>query len=141
MAITIENLIAGTEQLIANSDGSEYSLRTICNKTYYALFHATLIYLNIAHNYNEIIDKGAYSYMGTHEKLTTFLEDHIHIPKINTNKKYHLLVTILLASKKLRVDSDYFLDKHITEIELRQAKNQFTRALNILKELQQELPK
>lgn len=138
MPQNINELIDGTVQLgekALPNESDEYTKRLYCNRCYYTLYHATIEYLDKQHDYKNVVATSAYANMGSHNQVTKFLDEHIHIPKLNTHREYKSLVYRLKALKQLRVKADYFLDKTIEDIDCIQANNQFNNTLDLIKKL------
>lgn len=134
----LDELYEGTLNLAVNAlntSSTEYQRRLFCSRAYYTLYHKTINYLDVKHNYKQVVTTNAYRNMGSHNQLTTFLDDHIHIPKTNTHREYKSLVYRLKAMKQLRVKADYHLESLVDENDCILAENQFHKTIEIIDNL------
>mgnify|MGYP003626034681 CR=1 FL=1 len=136
MPISINELRKGVNSLSENIDNdssvSEFSYRSYCSKAYYTIYHTTKSFLNAQHNFDQVISNGAYSNMGTHKQLISFLDEHIHIPSFNHNREYRKLVYRLKTMRQHRVNADYYLDMDVDEVTYNQSKVQYEGSIEII---------
>ena len=139
MSVNIKELQQGVDSLSKAIDDtkpkSEFAYRNYCSKSYYTIYHQTKTFLNEKHNFDQVVENGAYHNMGTHQIIMNFLQEHIHIPDRHHNREYKKLVFRLKAMRQNRVDSDYDLDITVNYITYEQSKKQYEYLLTFIESM------
>lgn len=138
MPISTDELKKGVESLRVicdNDPKGEFEYRNYCSKSYYAVYHSVKYFVNDKHNFDQAVENGAYNGMGTHQKIITFLDEHIHIPSFNHNREYKKLVYRLKTMRQYRVNSDYYLDVSVNKTTYIQSETQYEGVMNIINSL------
>ena len=118
-----------------NTPASEFLYRNYCSRSYYAIFNFILLYLNENHDFDNVINNGSYSNIGSHKRVTEFISDLSEEYSNNKKKLYKSLVYRIKYLKQNRVTADYYFDNVVDQLMMKQSESQLKGIIDLVNDL------